>query len=202
MANSGFATSTGLKDLLKWSANSAKGSPGLNALDAGSLAQKAVNAKKFSEQMISKLDPKKNGNIPLISESNVGKYASADLGEKNIVAGMNSRAMATDIAGSRSDNPAVESLLKQAQAKVGIELSGGKGLNAKAEKKKSAFSLNLGNEPPVQGGGVNVQDFSGEEKNYKYKNSDIASDNGASIFEIISNRYVQSGLKRLFRDEI
>ena len=39
-----------------------------------------------------------------------------------------------------------------------------------------------------------------DEKEYKLKNSDVSTDKSASIFEIISNRYIQSGLKRLFED--
>nr|BDT28689.1 hypothetical protein BHI3_21550 [Bacteriovorax sp. HI3] len=201
-ATAGFATSTGLKDLLATTSNAANGNPYLNGLDSASLANKALNARSFSDQMISKIDTSKVGDIPKITEENVGRLAKATFGEGNINKAANSRSMASNIASSRSENSAVESLLKQAQAKVGIEVSGGKGLaNGKSEKKKNSLNLNFAEASPG-GNGQMVQNFADEsDKNYKYKNSDIVTDNTASIFEIISNRYVQSGLKRLFDEE-
>ncbi len=200
-ASVGFATSTGLKDLLQFSANASNGSLNLNALDSTSLGTKAINAQKFSDQMLSKINTSKVGDVPKIDESNVGKFAKAAFGEKNIASAMNTRSMASSIGSSRSENPAVASLLNQAQSKVGIEVAGGKGLNnAKTDKKKNSLDLNF-NEASPSGNGQNVQNFAEENKAYKYKNSDIVTDNTASIFEIISNRYVQSGLKRLFDDE-
>lgn len=201
LATAGFATSTGLKDLLQFSANATNGNPRLDTIDTASLANKAINAKKFGEQMISKIDTSKFGNPTLINEDNVGKFAKAILGEKNMADAMKSSSgMASNVSSARSDNPEFGNLLKEAQAKAGIELSGGKGINsAKAEKKKG-LNLNFGSDGAPTG--QVVQDFgAAEDKNYKYKNNDIVKDNSASIFEIISNRYVQSGLRRLFDDE-
>jgi hypothetical protein len=39
------------------------------------------------------------------------------------------------------------------------------------------------------------------EKNYEYKGNDIVERDDVSLWQIISNRYTQSGLRRLFGEE-
>lgn len=200
-ATSGFATSTGLKTLMQTASNASNGNPYLNSLDSTTLANNALKARQFSDQLISKIDTSKTGDIPKITEDNVGKFAGAVLGTKNIANAMGSRSMASNVASARSDNPAIANVLKQAQAKVGLDMTGGNGLNnKKGDKKKGSLNLNFA-EASTSGNGQVFQNFAENEKAYKYKNSDIVTDNSASIFEIISNRYVQSGLKRLFDEE-
>lgn len=194
-----MATSTGLKDLLKYSANTTNGNPGYNLLSTGNLTANAIRNKQITDQLTTKLPP--NTNLPKINESNVGKYAVALMGEKALRNAMASNGGAASYVGSsRSNNPAVENLLKKAQEKVGIDVAGsGKGLENKKEGKKPGLNFNFA-EVGSSGAGQVIQDFPEENKNYKYKNSDIVTDNSASIFEIISNRYIQSGLKRLFEE--
>jgi hypothetical protein len=196
-----FAVGTGIDSLLKYSANSTNGNPRYDLISSGTLTANAIKTQKLTDQLITKLP--KGTNFPKINEENVDKFAGALLGSKNIQAAMASTGggSAMNIGASRSNNPAAENLLKQAQAKVGLDITGGKGLGtgAKAEQKKSGLNFNFADVGAPAGGQV-LQDFPEENKNYKYKNSDIGTDKGASIFEIISNRYIQSGLKRLFEE--
>lgn len=198
--STGFATSTGVNDILKYAANSTNGNPRFDLLGSGTLTANALKARQVTAKLIAGMEAKdKNLHIPKIDESNAGKYAAALMGQENINNAMRGSSAAMNVANSRSDNPAVENLLKNAQAKVGLEIVGGKGLDAKKAAKKN-LSLNFSDSGSVSAGPV-IQDFAETpEKTYKYKNSDISTNQGASIFEIISNRYVQSGLKRLFED--
>ncbi len=198
--SSGFATSTGVKDILKHTANSTNGNPRFDLLGTGTLTANALKARQLTSKLIANLEAKdKDIKLPKIDESNAGKYAAALIGQNNIDNGMRGSSAAMNVASSRSENPAVDNLLKNAQAKVGLEITGGKGLDGKKSGKKN-LNLNFNDSGSVSAGAV-IQDFpETAEKTYKYKNSDISTNESASIFEIISNRYVQSGLRRLFED--
>ncbi|MBY0413306.1 MAG: hypothetical protein K2Q18_04040 [Bdellovibrionales bacterium] len=200
---SGIATGTGLNNLLKSVANATNGNPRYDLLNTGTLATNAVRTRQVADQLTSKLP--KDTSLPKINDANVNKFAMAMLGKKNMESVLASsgggRASAMNVGASRAGNPAVENLLKEAQQKAGLELSGsGKGLSdVKSDGKKPGMNFNFSEGGSGAGAQV-LQDFPEGEKTYKYKNSDIVTDNSASIFEIISNRYIQSGLKRLFDD--
>lgn len=198
-----FAIGSGLPTVLKYAANATNGNPRFDLIDSGSLNANAVKVNQIKDQLITKLP--KGTTLPKIDESNVHKYAAAVLGSKNMNAAMTSSggSAASAVSAARTDNPAVENLLKQAQAKTGLDLLGGsgKGLEGSTAEKKDGLNFNF-NEVGSGGAGAGVvQGFQEQDVNYKYKNSDIVKDNGSSIFEIISNRYIQSGLKRLFEEE-
>jgi hypothetical protein len=199
--STGFATGTGLDSLLKYTSNATNGNPRYDLLSASDLAANAVKAKNIKDQLVTKLPP--GTKLPVIDESNVNKFATAVLGTKAMDAAMASSGSgsAMNIGSARSNNAATENILKQAQAKVGLDISGsGKGLGAVKPGKKIGMDFNFSDSGNPSGVAV-VQDFP-EQKNYNYKNSDIVTDNKASLFEVISNRYIQSGLKRLFDDDV
>jgi hypothetical protein len=201
---SNFGEYSGVKQLGNFVSNLGSGNGSLSALDTNALSKNAVNAKNARDQLLSKLAPSLSNDILALNkmdERNVDKYARAALGN-NAVDSM-SKAFpnsATNIAATRSDNEKINDLLKQAELKAGLDLAtnGGKGINNKSTKKDPEFNFMGDNSGGAGPGGQIVQGF--EEKTYKYKNSDIVPDQNASIFEIISNRYVQSGLRRLFED--
>lgn len=197
--STGFATSSGVNDILKYTANSINGNPRFDLLGTGTLTANALKARQVTTKLGANLEAKdKSIKIPKIDESNAGKFAAALIGQDTINRAMGGNSAAMNVASSRSDNPAVENILKAAQAKAGLEISGGRGLDKKSAKKN--LSLNFNDSGSVSAGQV-IQGFpETPEKTYKYKNSDINSNESASIFEIISNRYVQSGLRRLFED--
>jgi hypothetical protein len=93
---------------------------------------------------------------------------------------------------------ALSKALEVIKHKTGIETSGGGGLGKKAAAEQAAGNFNFNGDSAAAGGSNNVEYM---DKNYKYKVNDITKDPGASIFEVISNRYLESGLRKLFDTE-
>jgi len=190
---------TGLKDVMQLAANSANGNPNFDSFKNAALALKAISTNGLKKQLLSKLPSSESKalELGLIDEKNVGKIANAIFGEKTIAAAMGNSRSAADLTGSSSssDNP----VLKAAAEKAGLDFSSsGKGLANKKMESKAAFNLNLGSDSSST---PQTQAFPDAEKNYNFKNNDISQKDGASIFEIITNRYFQSGLKRLFENQ-
>ncbi len=197
-----FATNTAIKDIVQLSANAGNGNPLLGNFNTGALASKAIATQKLKEALLSKVaadlpaDALKYSNI---NSKNVDSFANAILGEKAIAAATAGSKSALDITASSPEGK-MTGALKAAATKAGLDFSGsGKGLaNKKADNKEAlAFNFNPGQEAQAQAG--QLQDFPEQPKTYKIK-GDISKQSGASLFEIISNRYIQSGLKRLFEE--
>lgn len=202
LPNNNFSTAIasggGVTDLLKFAVNSTNGNPRFDLINAGSIGAKAIRVKQITDELVKKVPLLTEGKIPDINKSNIDKFAKAILGEKRIEQNSNPGNIPMNVASSRDTSPQMKTLLKEAQKKVGIQIVGtGNGLNAKKEKKKAGFDLNFTNDSSGASSSQILDNFP-EQKNYKLKNSDIVTDNSASLFEIISNRYIQSGLKRLF----
>ncbi|MBC7713149.1 MAG: hypothetical protein H7177_07405 [Rhizobacter sp.] len=198
-----IGTSTGLKEVMKTAVNAANGNPNLGALSTGVLGAKAISSDRLTKAMLSSLGSKLGKNPPVFAnQNNVNALTKKIFGEKAMAATIaNSKPLGSYASASASMDPKSQKILDEVKAKNALDFTGsGKGLGTKGASKKSA-DLNLN----FDGGGNTstgqVLDNFAPEKNYKFKNSDIVTDNKASIFEIISNRYVQSGLRRLFDDE-
>lgn len=200
-----FIQSSGIKELSSVATNLGNGNSILDTLNVSDLSKNAINAKNARDQLLTTLSsslPKDILPLTKMDEKNVDQFARAALGTSTMDAIARSNPMtATGMASSRSENEKINNLLKEAELKVGIDLSssGGKGLTSKGAKKEMEFNFTSDNSGGAGAGGQIVQGF--QEKTYNYKNSDIVTDENASIFEIISNRYVQSGLRRLFEEE-
>jgi hypothetical protein len=81
-----------------------------------------------------------------------------------------------------------------------VEITGtGHGLSNKKANNKEAMNFNFTGET-ANAAAAQTQNFPEAGKNYNYKDNDISTQSDTSIFEIISNRYIQSGLKRLFEN--
>ncbi len=104
---------------------------------------------------------------------------------------------ATSLA-EQSKNPALQKAIKEASKITGLSFSGGRGIKRTKTKKRNGFQLDFGNTASSRGHGK-VQNFM--KKNYHFKNNDIVNKNDVSIFQVISNRYNVSGLKRLFEND-
>jgi len=129
------------------------------------------------------------------SNEQIDAMAKTAFGPKEMAAFGNSSSILASVGSSVP--PETAKIIEDVKKKVGLDLSGGSGLGSakKIDKKANEFNF-MDAGANAQAG--QVQNFPETEKSYKYKNSDIATDKGASIFEIISNRYVETGLKRLF----
>ncbi len=191
---------TGVRDVLSFAANSTNGNPNFNSLSPTSLALKAVSGDNFTKSMISKLSGNLGGakNV-VLNEDNVLEFSKRVLGEKAIRQALANFPYGGSVTPSTSVSPKASELLNQVKKKNSLELEGsGKGLGSKGNEKKSGLDLNFADS---SGNSSGVIIDTPPEKTYKYKDADITKDESASIFEIISNRYIQSGLRRLFDDE-
>lgn len=199
---SGFATGSALKQVTTFSNNSANGNPKFDSMSESSLKANAIEARKLAQNIYSKLAPQLPPNIAnllKVDERNVGRLAASVLGQKGMQAAMNGPSSAIGYAGSRETDAQTASLLKQAAKSAGlVEISGsGRGLsNKKADEKDGMNFSFLGD--AAAAGTSQTQNFPESQKNYNFKDNDISKKSDISIFEIISNRYMQSGLKRLF----
>lgn len=196
---SGFATGSGLNQVAAFSNNAANGNHHLNNLRTGAFNKNAIDAKKFQQAMLNKLAPHlppNAANILKANEKNVNRLAASVIGEKGMREAFNGTPSAVSIASGRNVDNATSTLLDQAATKAGLtELTGGKGINSKKANGKDNLKFNFMNDAD----GTNtsqVQNF--PEKKYDFKENDINKNPDTSIFEIISNRYINSGLRRLF----
>jgi hypothetical protein len=190
-----YVQASGLQHVMTNLTQTASGNSNLDSLSTGKLAmaiakQNDINNGIFANLPAKKQDMIKNGN-------QIEAYSGAVFTKKNLDS-MSSQGSALAMNSSGSLAPEQEKLLKSVTKKVGIELSNGAGLGVKkGDKKGETFNFM---DAGASTGTGQVQNFPETEKNYKYKNSDIVTNEGASIFEIISNRYVETGLKRLFEN--
>ena len=198
--SAGFVGNTGINDFLKFANNTANGNPGIGLLNAGQMSNQAISGGKMLQAMLSQLTSKKEfANTTIANEKNSLQLAKAILGEKNIAAAMATSKSPLSIASGGSSDPKNAELLGAAAAKAGlVEMVGsGHGLANKKEEKKDGMNFNFTGDS-ANGSNVQAQNFPEAQKNYNYKDSDINKQPDTSIFDIISNRYIQSGLKRLF----
>jgi hypothetical protein len=190
---------SGLQDAMKLANNAANGNPNFGGINTGGLITKAIDTKNIHDNLLSKVMASENGKgLVKVDEGNVFSLANKVIGEKGVKHAIENYKMNNNpIAGGFIDN-SMKSQVAQAAKKVGVTsaISGGNGLQGRGEAKKdTAVSVN------VEGGSgvTQIQNLgdNNEQKTYKIKN-DINKDKGASLFEIISNRYINSGLRRLF----
>ena len=196
-----FASTSGVQDITALSNSAANGNSGLVLSNTGSLASKAIMARKLSQDIFKKLAPELPANaiaLANMNEKNVGQFAKSIFGAKAMQDASRGSSSAIGIASSRGSDQKISALLKDAEAKVGLDLLGtGKGLaNKKADSKEGPNFNYVGDNAA---NGSQTQNFP-DQKAYNYKNNDISKKDDASIFDIISNRYIQSGLKRLFEN--
>lgn len=192
-------TTTGLKDVMQLAANAGNGNPMFNNFSTGALAVKAVASDNLRKQLLAKLASSSGstGTLPVLNEKNIEGFTRALVGEKKFAEISKGGSSPMSSVGSGNVDPGLAKELKAAAAKAGLDFSGsGKGLANRKTENKEAFAFNIGGEAGAQNGGQ-LQDFPDQQKNYKIK-GDISTRSDTSIFEIISNRYIQSGLKRLF----
>ncbi|MDD4973170.1 MAG: hypothetical protein PHY93_02410 [Bacteriovorax sp.] len=195
---SSFIKDTGIKDVLKYSANTNNGNPRFDLLSAGQLGLKAIATNRMLDSMIAQFPSSSKGGAKATyaNDKNIAQLSKAVFGERAIAAAVANSKSAMDVSSSGPSNPTASALLKTAAARAGIDLTGGHGLQNKKANPKEAMNFNFAGDNA--NGASQTQNF--PEKNYNYKNSDISNKSDVSIFDIISNRYIQSGLKRLFEN--
>lgn len=200
---SGFATGAGLGQVTNFFNGSASGNPAFNLMNPSALSANAIASKKMKEEILSKLASQLPANVLSVSkvdEKNIGQLAKAVFGEKAMQAAAQGATSAVGVAGSREADAKTNELLRAAAKNAGLDFEGsGRGLSNKKADKKDGMNFNFVGET-ASAGASQTQNFAEPQKNYNYKDSDISKSPDTSIFEIISNRYIQSGLKRLFEE--
>lgn len=191
----GYVKASGFDKVMTNLAQTASGNPNLNRLNPMQLGMAIAKQNDLNNRLFAKLPAKKAAMLK--SADQLEKYSNAVFTKKNLasMAGSGSLLAASTPSSAGNFSPDQMKLLKEASKKAGLDLSGGDGLGVKKDEKKEGMKFDFMDGSATAANGT-VQDF--PEKTYKYKNSDIQTDTGASIFEIISNRYTESGLRRLF----
>lgn len=197
----GIVTSTNLKDLEKIANDVAQGNASLESIDLSALTAKAIQNRNIANQLRTKLNGEKKTNIPLFDEKNSVPFAKALIGEKNYNNAQGSALGSIASSLGPTGNATLDSAIAKAKANnPNLDLAGsGNGLaNSKSNEKSKGMDFNFDSSQDGSTGGGVIGGF--EEKKYKYTNSDINTNEDISIFEVINNRYVQSGLRRLFEE--
>lgn len=189
------------------------GTDGINNILSGNADENAVSvgvnnnaaiAKATRDSLIKKLNPvlkkETGGSIDQIAD----KFMK-DLNKRLAANGTKVAIFKDPKASMGSSRPPMKGLEKAIKKAGGSEKSlaifkGSKKSSKKSVKKKNKyFSFDSGSSSTT------IAQFDSEDetmkKKYKY-NNDINNDKEASIFKVISNRYSQSGLKRLFSNEL
>lgn len=194
---SAYINSSGVPQMISAINQIASGNKTISDLDGKNMAIAFKKQADLNEQVINKVTSKNGGKSPIPLTQSELLNAQSKLIPKSI---MDAAAKSgSNLANFQSSsNPALKKAIDTIKAKTGLNLSGsGKGL-AKKEDKKEGMNFNF-NDGAQGGNAGNVVEYM--DKKYNYKNSDINKDTGASIFEVISNRYIESGIRRLFEEK-
>lgn len=185
--------------------NMAQGGLGTGEFNPQSLAQNAVAmtsaARRALEEEFAKnsngrkLPPSEamlSAGLSRIPKRVLDKLSSNNIGAAALAASSRPQSAALDsaLAKARLADPALSSLAYAAP-------KGGAKAGAKAAADNMYFD-DWGSSADNSGGG-DILNFM--EKNYEYNQNDIVQRDDVSLWQIISNRYTQSGLRRLFGEE-
>lgn len=195
-----YAKANGLQNVMALANNTANGNGDLSGLSSGALAINGLNSRNKAIEILS--DQVKKSKNPDLAKSLemttdlVKAFQTADntLGKEKLLASNSpgSPYSASDVSGKLGD--AIKNVEKDLKNK-GIELVGGAG-RAKATQNKPGLKFNFDSASSGNSNQILNLPESQSEKKYKIK-GDINTNDSASIWEMISNRYLQSGLKRL-----
>ena len=195
-----YLKASGFGNVMTNLASTMSGNTNLDNLNERSLALAIAKQGELNNGLYEKLYSGANKkNFPeFINNEQVLKYQNAVFRKQDMQALSKALGNTSAITGSNTGlNSSQANLIKNTLKKVGLDLEGsGKGLNTKDNEKKSGLELNFSD----SSSNTAIVEIP-PEKTYKFKDADITKNESASLFEIISNRYIQSGLRRLFEEE-
>ncbi len=200
---SGFTSALDVPDAIATANKFTNGaSAALASLDSASLSKSAAKNKRLTDKLLGQA---KKNKLDVPSPSNLESMVSDRL--KAIASSMPASSTLSSFSGIPKSNSAsrpsgVDKALEKAKesevsAAAGAllsSLSNGSGAIG-SNVKENNF---VWNDSASGSGNANVQTFM--DKEYKYKNSDIVNRKDVSLWNVISNRYQTSGVKRLFED--
>lgn len=196
MAN--YAKANGFQNVVDMATNTANGNGDLSGLQGSQLLATAEKSKKTALEILKdqlKNNPNNSNlkNLSFINDPKKVEQVANQVFNKNQLASSATPPpySASETSGKLGDAvKAVEQDLK----KNGVELVGGAG-KAKTANKKDGFKFNFESNSNSGGQVLNLPETAPEKK-YKIT-GDINTNDSVTIWEVISNRYLQSGLKRL-----
>jgi hypothetical protein len=173
-------------------------------LNSGRLSQNLARVKKINQALLKKAK-QKGSNLGTINNHDALAKNFTDRAVTAITSRQRKGASLGAIAARSRPKGALGALLKQPSTKAGIKkpsfsVSGGKGLSAGRGKsgQKNGLEFDFSGSGTKSPKVLNLPDS--KPKNYNYKEADINKRKDVSIFKIISNRYLNSGLRRLFEE--
>lgn len=174
----------------------ASGNLGLNGLNIGNAA---IKQNELTNKYFKHIgdDLKKMGIPARPTLKELDKMTNAVL-PKKAIDGYTKSMGSMPLLASTNPPPTMSKAIEEAKKKAGLESFDGKNLGLKKTEEGKNLNFNFND-----GGGSNTAqnlNIPEEEKVYKVK-GDIVKDTGASIFQVISNRYQESGIRKLFDDE-
>ncbi|MEK6623890.1 MAG: hypothetical protein AABY86_02915, partial [Bdellovibrionota bacterium] len=170
------------------------------SVNQNDLNSRAARTKNLGNQLLKKLnDDRAKNKLPLIDLSPKGatNFLKQNV-PKEFLDGTVKSKLSPDALGGQ-DRPDSDAL-KNALAKTGMDkkyeyVGGGGGKKAVEEKK--GFNFEMDNAGASASGEAKVMDGFMDKK-FNFKDNDIVNNGGASIWQVISNRYTKSALPRLF----
>lgn len=183
---------------LKSSMDKAKAASAASLKKSGSALNIDAESKKLSDQMEKAINDnlKKNGTTANAMAANLQ-------GGRGFSGSATTNANASDAAAKKAEADALAAAL--ARAKAGVGVGGAFNINAGTSEKMDLGLTGVDNGSNGQMSAEELAAYNQATKNaagniddYDIKN-DISKDTGANLFELISNRYQQSGYPRLFK---
>ncbi len=196
-----YLKNSGFDNVTKALTSQTSGLSNLSATNSKLLANAVAKQGDMNNPIFTKImnDPEKKDFKVFDNNIELQKFQNAILPKSALVAAAAAFGSSpSNIVQDSRPTGNLNNVLKEAANKAGLDLGGGHGLQNKKTNLKDAMSFNFSGDSA--GSSTQTQNFPEKEKNYNYKNNDISKKTDESIFNIISNRYIQSGLKRLFEN--
>lgn len=162
-----------------------------------SSSAQAATAMKDFKNLVKKVTPalEKESKLKLDQlEKNLTAEAQKAVGNSRVAI---YHPAAAAFAGSRPDSSAIDALTQEIAKSNPAFASSTGNYSKKKETKKNLWNFD---NSESSSGVLNFSDIKTADKKYNYGSSDITTDKSASIWNVISKRYNQSGLRRLFDD--
>jgi hypothetical protein len=194
-----LGNSLGVSDALKNLGDLTNGNLN-NNLNADELGNRAKKMQRNGRELLNKANKKllsegKKG-IPPITGALVDSILQNTIPKEDLNRLASGASQASEIG--QPTNPALQKAIEEVKKANKTTLSGGGGWTKKAEEKKSDFDFSLDDKGSA---GATTGELGFMEKKYNFKDNDIVKNENANIWQIITNRYNQSGYLRLFDDE-
>jgi hypothetical protein len=198
-----LGTALGIPGISSAVGNLANGSTSIGSLGGGTLNNQLARSRATLRQTIGKVNEERSqANLKPIN-LNSDRISAAIL--KRItpkqIASAASSSLGSLSSSGRPSSGKLAASITAAEKSSGIStkalLGGGSGLRKSGSSKRKGDQFAFLN----SGGGGGGKVVGGmEKKKYNYKDNDIVTNKGASIWKVISSRYSKSGIRRLFGD--